>query len=74
VAGRRSDSNGPAQMMSDPHAHALDYLGPSIPASNCRDKVSRRHLSGPSAPVTGCGKVFERLRLRRGRSLRAVAA
>jgi hypothetical protein len=29
VACRRGDRNGPAQMMSDSQAHALDYYGPS---------------------------------------------
>ena len=28
VIGRCSDSHGPAQMMGDPHAHALKYLAP----------------------------------------------
>jgi hypothetical protein len=29
VPGRRSDSDGPAEMMGDPHAHTLEYLAPN---------------------------------------------
>jgi hypothetical protein len=30
VAGRCSDSHGPAQMMGDPHTHALKYLSSQV--------------------------------------------
>jgi hypothetical protein len=30
VAGRRSDSYGPAEMMGDPHTHALKYHASQI--------------------------------------------
>jgi hypothetical protein len=30
VAGRCSHSHGPAQMMGDPHTHALEYLASQV--------------------------------------------
>ena len=30
VADRRSDSHGPAEMMGDPHTHALKYLASQV--------------------------------------------